>query len=185
MNKIRSYFSLALTICLTILLHSCAFTSGFTIQAEEEKTNGRNRDNMLINETKRGQVLPISAQLVIDGQIIDLEVASTPKQQQIGLMYRNFLSDDRGMLFPFPEPRIASFWMKNVNIPLDLIFMKDGVVKSIAHNVPPCQKDPCPVYYSETSVNQVLELAGGRAKQLNIQPGDHLEINLLHLDTKN
>ena len=181
MKKKWYYSGLTLSSALSLLINSCDLTSTSITQAGEEKGN---LNNMPV-ETPQGQNLPVSAQLVINEQKIDLEVATTPEQQQIGLMYRTFLPDDRGMLFPFNKPILASFWMKNVNISLDMIFMKDGVVKSIAHNVPPCQKNPCTVYYSEVFVNQVLELSGGRAKELNIQPGDLLEINLLNLDTKN
>ena len=134
MKKIGNYSALNLTIALSLLMNSCELTSTSITQAGEE-----NLDKISINETQEGQNLPISAQLLINEQKIDLEVATTPEQQQIGLMYRNFLPDDRGMLFPFKEPVLASFWMKNVNISLDMIFLKDGVVDSIAHNVPTCK----------------------------------------------
>jgi uncharacterized membrane protein (UPF0127 family) len=71
---------------------------------------------------------------------------------------------------------MAGFWMKNVSIPLDMIFLKDGIVKAVLLNVPPCAVDPCPVYGPNTMVNQVIELAGGRAKELGVKEGDKIKI---------
>lgn len=123
--------------------------------------------------------LPISAITTINGEQIDLEVARTSEQQAQGLMYREAIAPNRGMLFPFEFPRRATFWMKNVNMPLDMIFIYRGEVKSIEANVPPCESEPCPIYGPETIVDQVLELAGGRAEELNIQEGDRLDIQFL------
>lgn len=120
--------------------------------------------------------LPITAQLQIDTETIDLEVAATPQQQQQGLMYRTELAQNRGMLFIFNPPRVAQFWMKNTLIPLDMIFLKDGRVKAVIDNVPPCRLDPCETYGPVTPVDQVIELAAGRAKSLGIQQGDRLKI---------
>lgn len=126
-----------------------------------------------------GQMLPISAQAQIGEQQILLEVAKTPGEQQIGLMYRTALAPNRGMLFPLNPPRAATFWMKNVNIPLDMIFLRNGEVQAIAADVPPCTSNPCPTYGPGVLVDQVIELAGGRAAQLGIQVGDRISITIL------
>jgi uncharacterized membrane protein (UPF0127 family) len=123
-----------------------------------------------------GQILPVSAEVTINGQVIDLEVAQTPGQQEMGLMYRTELPPNRGMLFPFNPPRRVGFWMKNCRIPLDMVFLRQGAVKSITNHAPPCTKDPCPIYDSKASIDQVIELAGGRAKQLGLKVGDRLTI---------
>jgi uncharacterized membrane protein (UPF0127 family) len=104
-----------------------------------------------------------------------LEVAKTPEEQAQGLMFRTELAGDRGMLFEFEEPRIARFWMKNTLIPLDMIFLRQGEIKQIIANVPPCKADPCPVYGPLTEVDQVLELQGGRAKALKLTVNQRLE----------
>lgn len=126
-----------------------------------------------------GQKLPISAQAIIAGRTIGLEVAQTQQQQAMGLMYRNTLADNRGMLFAFDVPQNVSFWMKNVRIPLDMIFLQDGEVKAIAASVPPCTTDPCPTYGPGTVIAQVIELRGGRAAELGLKVGDRVEIKFL------
>ena len=127
-------------------------------------------------EIQEGQMLPITATASIAGTTINLEVAQTPEQQAIGLMFRESLADDRGMLFPFKIERTARFWMKNVPISLDMIFIKGDRVISIANNVPPCTTEPCPVYGSNALVDRVLELRGGRAKELGLEVGDRISI---------
>lgn len=123
-----------------------------------------------------GQSLPVSATAIIAGKPIKLEVARTVQEQSIGLMYRSSLPDDRGMLFPFNPPMTVSFWMKNVQIPLDMVFMRQGKVLFIAANVPPCRSEPCPVYGPGVPIDNVIELRGGRAKELGIQIGDFITI---------
>jgi len=128
-----------------------------------------------------GQMLPISAQVkFVRGEVIQLEVARTPEEQSLGLMYRKSLPANRGMLFLFSPPRPVSFWMKNTIIPLDMIFLQNGVVKHIASNVPPCTEEPCPTYGQPNLViDQVIELRGGRAAELGIKVGQKVEINFL------
>ncbi|MGD1906853.1 MAG: DUF192 domain-containing protein [Leptolyngbyaceae cyanobacterium] len=128
-----------------------------------------------------GQILPVSAEVELeDGYVISLEVAETPQQQALGLMHRTSLPDDRGMLFPFDPPRPVSFWMRNVEINLDMIFIRDGVVVDIAANVPPCTTSPCPTYGpAGVAVDAVIELRGERAAELDITVGSQLDIRPL------
>jgi uncharacterized protein len=99
-----------------------------------------------------------------------VEVAATSPQQARGLMFRTALKDDRGMIFPFPEARMASFWMKNTVIPLDIIFIRaDGRIENIAANTTPYSTDPVE---STAPVVAVLELRGGLAAERGIKPGD-------------
>lgn len=125
---------------------------------------------------RQPQSLPISAEVEVSGQIIQLEVARTPRQQEMGLMFRTELASNRGMLFPFEPPRPVQFWMRNTLIPLDMVFMRDGQVKAIASNTSPCTTEVCPLYGTAISVNQVLELSAGRASELGLRLGDRLTI---------
>lgn len=130
--------------------------------------------------TPKGQYLPISAQATVsNGTKIDLEIAATPQQQMMGLMYRPALPDNRGMLFLFPSARPLQFWMKNVPVALDMVFIRDGVIKYIETSAPPCKSEPCPTYGPKMLIDQVIELRSGRAKELGLQIGDRIKIEML------
>lgn len=134
----------------------------------------------LSNSNKLGQQLPISAIATTpDGTEIQLEVARTPQEQAMGLMYRPPLPDNRGMLFVFPSPQGARFWMKNVPVNLDMVFMRNGVVRYVAADVPPCDINPCPTYGPRELIDQVIELRAGRAAELNLKPGTRITIRRL------
>jgi uncharacterized protein len=162
-------FRIKLVLFLGLLLLGCELTPSNNLNANDSSIAQVKIEN-------QGQILPITAKADIKGEIIELEVAHTPEQQAMGLMYRSSLLKNRGMLFPFPQPRIAQFWMKNVSIPLDMIFLKDGIVKAVFLNVPPCSFEPCPVYGPNTMINQVIELAAGRAKELEVKEGDKIKV---------
>ncbi|MCW6053938.1 DUF192 domain-containing protein [Lyngbya sp. CCAP 1446/10] len=123
-----------------------------------------------------GQILPVSVNTILGAGAggIGLEVAQTPQEQAIGLMFRTELPDDRGMLFPIAPPRNVRFWMKNVQIELDMIFLREGIVQAIISNVPPCFSDTCPSYGPDFPVDGVIELKGGRAAQLGLKIGDRI-----------
>jgi hypothetical protein len=94
------------------------------------------------------------------------EVAATPDEQAQGLMYRTKLADDAAMLFPFEPPKIASFYMKNTQIPLDIFFIRaDGTIDRIAENTVPLSEVPI---VSGLEVAAVLEVNGGTAARLKI-----------------
>ncbi len=95
-----------------------------------------------------------------------VEVAASEAEQAQGLMNRTELAPDRGMIFPFRQPKYASFWMRNTLIPLDLFFVRaDGSIDRIAENAVPHDETPIA---SGGEVSAVLELAGGSAARLGI-----------------
>jgi uncharacterized membrane protein (UPF0127 family) len=102
-----------------------------------------------------------------------VEFADTDRTREYGLMCRKAVAPDRGMLFDFKRPVDGvAFWMRNTLIPLDIIYIRpDGVVLSIARNVPPLNETPVP---AGGRVRAVLELAAGRAAQLGVLPGDRI-----------
>lgn len=129
-------------------------------------------------EISQPQKLPIIASTQISGRTIELEVATTPRQLATGLMFRDSLESDRGMLFLFSESQEAKFWMKNTLIPLDMIFLHQGKVVKIIENVPPCEQDPCLGYGSSTIlVDGLLELSSGMAAELKIEVGQKLKFH--------
>lgn len=123
-----------------------------------------------------GQQLPITAEITIGGKVLRLEVAETPQEQATGLMYRSDLPDDRGMIFPMRPPRPAQFWMKNVPVALDMVFLYEGKIIAIVPQAPPCKVLDCPVYGTQDLVDHVLELRSGRAKELGLKVGDEATI---------
>ncbi|HYC04751.1 MAG TPA: DUF192 domain-containing protein [Azospirillaceae bacterium] len=101
-----------------------------------------------------------------------VELAITPKQQERGLMFRERMADDAGMLFLKERPETVSFWMKNTLIPLDLIFIaENGTITNIHAMATPKSLDPI---YSATAVTGVLEINGGLAAKLGIRAGDRV-----------
>jgi uncharacterized membrane protein (UPF0127 family) len=102
-----------------------------------------------------------------------VEVARTPEEQARGLMERQSLAPDRGMLFPYQTPQPVAFWMKNTLIPLDMIFIAPGGrILRIEANTVPLSLEPVG---SGDAVEAVLELAGGRSAELGIGAGDRVE----------
>lgn len=98
-----------------------------------------------------------------------VDLAATPEQQETGLMFVRNLGPDRGMIFPYDPPQEVAFWMHNTLIPLDMVFIRaDGTIARIA-NAKALDDTPVP---SGEPVAAVLEIAGGRAAQLGIAPGD-------------
>ncbi|MBL8544086.1 MAG: DUF192 domain-containing protein [Hyphomonadaceae bacterium] len=101
-----------------------------------------------------------------------VEIADDDAERARGLMFRQSLADDRGMLFHFQELERASFWMRNTVISLDIIFIgPDGRILNIAERTTPYSEDPIP---AAGVTRGVLEIRGGRARELGIQAGDHV-----------
>ena len=100
------------------------------------------------------------------------ELAISDAEQARGLMFRTELGPHEAMLFPRDPPDIASFWMKNTPIPLDIVFLDpDGRVINIAANTTPYSLDPV---VADGLTGAVLELAGGRAAEMGLEPGDRV-----------
>lgn len=117
--------------------------------------------------------------LFIGSTKFTVEIADTPKKQEIGMMYRESMPDDFGMLFPYKYDEHLGFWMRNCKISLDIIYLdKDKRVINIHANVPPCPGDPCKSYYSKRPARYVLELRGKRAAELGLKEGDEVFFTL-------
>lgn len=118
--------------------------------------------------------------VVLKGERFTVELADTGEKQALGLMFRDHLADDHGMLFRFPGEAMRSFWMKNTRIPLDIFYFDSNrQLVSVAENAQPCRSQRCPPYPSAAPARYVLELRAGKAAELGVRPGDVLE---LHLD---
>ncbi len=109
---------------------------------------------------------------------LQLEIAQTPIEHEIGLMLRRDLPDNGGMLFYFGRPASEkAFWMKNTLIPLDMIFIgDDNKIVKIHPMAEPESTTPVP---SDFPVVAVIEVKGGRAEALGIKVGDRVEADIL------
>jgi uncharacterized membrane protein (UPF0127 family) len=109
-----------------------------------------------------------------------VEVAKTPDEQAKGLMGREDLPDEEGMLFVYKTDVTPSFWMKNMKIPLDILFIgSDYKIKHIASEVPPCETsdDNCIRYPSPAPIRYVLELKSGFTEKHDVQVGDSIVLD--------
>lgn len=115
------------------------------------------------------------------GTVIQAELADTVPKRAKGLMFRESLPANHGMLFTFSEEQEWSFWMKNTRIPLDIIWMdKTKKVVHVERNVPICTRtdDSCPNYQPIGPALYVLELAAGNADMLKLQRGIRLRFEV-------
>ena len=104
---------------------------------------------------------------------ISTEIALTPADQEMGLMYRTSIGDNAGMLFIYPHPQTITMWMHNTYVALDMVFMShDGAVTRIVANAEPLSDK---VISSGGPATAVLELKGGTAQRIGLNPGDHIE----------
>lgn len=111
-----------------------------------------------------------------DGRSVTAELARTEAERARGLMFRQTILPDQGMLFVFEETAVHSFWMKNTLIPLDMLWLDaDRRILHIERDVPPCRADPCPSYGPQKPAAYVLELKGGMAAVFRLAVHDRLD----------
>jgi len=112
-------------------------------------------------------------------QCLKTEIAATEQEKQEGLMFRESLPADQGMLFVFNQANLHSFWMKDTYLPLDIIWINNQHrVVHIEKAVPCPEKDNCPLYQSNTPAKYVLEANAGFIQANEIKIGDKVEIGL-------
>jgi uncharacterized membrane protein (UPF0127 family) len=113
------------------------------------------------------------------GKNFGVELADTQQEQALGLMFRDEMPANQGMLFIFPNEAPRSFWMKNTRIPLDIMYFdKDLKLVSISADTQPCRVSRCPSYPSIAPAMYVLELNAGKASELGVELGDRLTLKL-------
>ncbi|MGR9114652.1 MAG: DUF192 domain-containing protein, partial [Gammaproteobacteria bacterium] len=143
------------------------FLSAMNAGTVEARDSAQLETGLLIFD--RGQVL------------VQVEVADTPETRALGLMHRDELAADSGMLFVFPEEKIHGVWMKNTHIPLDIIFLSaEGEIVSWLQNVPPCVVEDCEIYRSAAPSRYMLEVNAGFIKHWSIRQDDKVSIVAQH-----
>lgn len=109
---------------------------------------------------------------------IKAEIADSPEERAAGLMFRQSLGKNEGMLFVFSDSAVRSFWMKNTLIPLDMIFISENRTIAKIHHATPCTSDPCQLYSSEKPVKYVLEVNANLTSAYGIREGSAAKVSL-------
>ncbi|MBF0479632.1 MAG: DUF192 domain-containing protein [Candidatus Omnitrophica bacterium] len=111
---------------------------------------------------------------------IKVEEAKTFAEKTRGLQGRTKMTDDQGMLFIFDKPENSAFWMKDMQMSIDMIWLDEkGTVQAIDVSVPPCKTETCMNYTSGKPTKYVLEVAAGFSGRRGIKEGELLKIRAL------
>jgi uncharacterized membrane protein (UPF0127 family) len=121
--------------------------------------------------------LPRGRAVFPDGTAVSIDIADTEPVRDRGLMFRDHLAPNEGMIFVFPESGYYPFWMKNTLIPLDMLWLDaQSRIVSIARSVPPCKADPCPSYPPDANASYVIEVVSGFSRQHGLKVGDVVKL---------
>ena len=151
---------------IALVLAACSTKPADGAAKPATETQPRHRESGL-------PVVPLTVTHGSQRHAFRVEVAQGSFEQAKGLMFRTRMGADEGMIFPMQPPRLASFWMKNTVIPLDIIFIgPDRRILNIAANAVPYSETPIP---SAGKAAAVLELNGGRAAALGLAAGDRVD----------
>lgn len=113
-----------------------------------------------------------------DGTSIAIEISDDAEERRIGLSNHIFLDSDRGMLFLFDDLSRPAFWMKDMDFPIDIVWLRDGTVVGIESDLQPTTVENPPSVRPNDDINQVLEVNAGFALRHGLKPGQTLDINL-------
>jgi uncharacterized membrane protein (UPF0127 family) len=123
---------------------------------------------------------PKQDMVCFDNTCFHVELAVTPEERTRGLMQRNYLGPDKGMLFIFENEGDYPFWMKNTSIPLDIIWISGNKeVVAINRNSRPCGENPCLLMSPGRKSRYVLEINAGLSQKINLKMGEQVKfVNL-------
>ena len=158
-----------LMICSLFFLNGCFITDWYDKQfGNDEEGDELRQDEEVVIKTEDGDYN------------VTVEIADTAAERIAGLMGRESLPDDHGMLFVFDDERVRAFWMKDTILYLDLIFISaDKKVVDIKEDFEPCYDgDNCPDYRSRREAKYVIEVMGGTVAEKGIRVGDEVEFEL-------
>jgi uncharacterized membrane protein (UPF0127 family) len=114
-----------------------------------------------------------------DKYCISLEIRDSPEERAVGLMFRQSIDEDKGMLFIFDKPDRYSFWMKNMNFPIDIIFLDtDKKIIDIFQDTPACTIEPCAVYTPASQAQYVIETMANFSQRHILSLGQKVEFNI-------
>ena len=162
MKQIIGYFGMGLVAALLLQVVSC--------KEKEQKALSSSSD---VRFTLEGQLRVYRDSSLSPLAEFEIEIADNDYEIQTGMMYRKELPPKRGMLFVFPDEQMRYFYMKNTEIPLDIIYIdRELQIVSFQKNAKPLDETSLP---SEAPAQYVFEIAGGRSDQLGLQVGDRIE----------
>ena len=132
-----------------------------------------NKDDFAVFNNDTGKM----GEVCFGTNCFQVEIAISPKQQQQGLMFRESLDQNQGMLFMYEKEGRYSFWMKNTLIPLDMIWINnENKIVFIEKNVQPCGDASCLSVDPKTNAMYVLELNAGKSQEIGLAVGDQVSI---------
>ena len=108
----------------------------------------------------------------------EVELPITQEDFQTGLMQREYLPENQGMLFIFQEEQKHAFWMKNTLIPLDMMWLNEELEVVHIETATPCKEDPCTIYFPDTEALYTLEINANQTQKQNIKIGDKAKMYL-------
>lgn len=120
--------------------------------------------------------LSVPRLVVLNGIKIKVDLADTPEKQTRGLSGQPALADDEGLLFVYDGYYLPKFWMKDMLFPIDIIWLKDGMVAGWEDSAPvPADGEILPTYQPPIFINEVLEVRAGFVRDHGIKIGDHAD----------
>jgi uncharacterized protein len=139
----------------------------------KETKEDRKVKTVEINFTKNGELKLLKQNTDSIIQTLDIEIADDEYKTQTGMMYRSAMEDSQGMLFIFPDSQVRSFYMKNTQIGLDILFINsDKRIVSFQKDARPYDTTPLP---SGVPAQYVLEIKAGLSNKWNLEIGDRVE----------
>jgi len=156
-------FGKIILLVFAIILVSCKTESKQALKTET------------ISFTKEGELAVLSSETDSIKANFDIEIAETDYETETGLMYRKSMKKDRGMLFIQPTESLQYFYMKNTEIPLDIIYINSGMkIVSFQKNAEPFNENTLP---SNAPAKYILEINAGLSDQLGLQVGDSISFS--------
>jgi uncharacterized membrane protein (UPF0127 family) len=116
------------------------------------------------------------AMLSINGRPLEVEIAKTRRQREKGLMFREDLGRNEGMLFIFPEDQYLSFWMKDTKIPLSIAYVDEAGVVVDIYDMTPLSLDPV---RSSKKCRFAIEVNQGFYEEAGLEPGDSIDMSVV------
>jgi uncharacterized membrane protein (UPF0127 family) len=159
-----------------ILVSATVLLSVFLYTGCKEKTSNENINlTKEVTFTKQGELSLLKAETDSVVATFNIEIADDEYKTQTGLMYRSSMEDNQAMLFIFPDERMRSFFMKNTEFSLDILYFDaNKKLINLHRETQPFNEASLP---SSAPAKYVLEINGGLSEQWNLEAGDKMEFN--------